>query len=241
MIKKILPQGLKSFIRKKILGVDVTTYFFSQGGEDAILLAVFDYVLKIQNGFFVDVGAYHPIKGSNTFLLYQNGWKGINIEPNIAMAAEFKRIRKRDINLHVGISKSADKQDYYIVDGNSTMNSFSLENIERLGLKDSIKQKIKIDTYPLEDIFQKYVQEKEIDFLNIDTEGYEMEVLESNDWKKFIPKVIAIEQNNIFSLADVLESTVNIYLQQRGYIAFAKNLILKDVSTVFYIQKRLIK
>lgn len=241
MIRKILPGRLKALIRRKLLGVDITTYFFSQGGEDAILLALFEHVLKINEGFFVDVGAYHPTKGSNTFLLYQKGWKGINIEPNVAMTAEFNRVRKRDINLQIGISRLAAKQLYYVLDGNSTMNSFSLENIERLGLKEAVKQKIEIETYPLSFIFQKYIQGDEIDFLNIDTEGYEMEVLESNDWGKYVPKVIAIEQNNIFSLSDVLESTVNNYLTQFGYIAFAKNLIIKDVSTVFYIQKKLIR
>jgi FkbM family methyltransferase len=240
MIRKILPDGLKALLRRKILGVDVTTYFFSQGGEDAILIALFEYVLKIKEGFFVDVGAYHPTKGSNTFLLYRKGWKGINIEPNVAVTAEFNRIRKRDINLQIGISRSATKQLYYVVDGNSTMNSFSLENIERLGLKEAIKERIEIETYPLGFILHKYVQDGEIDFLNIDTEGYEMEVLESNDWGKYVPKVIAIEQNNIFSLTDVLESTVNNYLVQLGYVAFAKNLIIKDVSTVFYIQRKLI-
>ncbi len=240
MIKKIIPQNLKSFIRRKILGADITTYFFSQGGEDAILLATFKYVLNIQQGFFVDVGAYHPTKGSNTFLLYRDGWKGINIEPNIKFIGEFERLRKRDINLQIGISRSVSKQNYYILSDDSTMNSFSMENIERLGLKESITQTIQLETFPLEFIFEKYLENSQVDFLNIDTEGFEMEVLQSNNWQKFRPKVIAIEQNNIFSLSDVIESEVNKYLTQLGYLAFAKNLIVKDVSTVFYIQKQLL-
>jgi hypothetical protein len=92
----------------------------------------------------------------------------------------------------------------------------------------------------LEFIFEKYLEKRQVAFLNIDTEGFEMDVLQSNNWQKFRPKVIAIEQNSIFSLSDVIESEVNKYLTQLGYLAFAKNLIVKDVSTVFYIQKQLL-
>jgi FkbM family methyltransferase len=239
MIKKLMPSGLKKYLRKKLLGVEVATYFFSQGGEDAILMGVFDYVLKLNNGFFVDVGAYHPHKGSNTFLLYRRGWNGINIEPNPVLFKEFETHRTRDINLQIGISKAAGLMDYYVIEGTPSMNSFSLENIERLGMKSQVTQTLRLPVLPLKEVFDKHLEGKNIDFLNIDTEGYEMEVLESNDWEKYKPSVIAIEQNNIFSLQDVLTSRVNEYLSGQGYIAFAKNLIVKDVATVFYIKNDL--
>ena len=64
-------QKLKRYFRKIILGHDISTYFFSHAGEDAILQAIFSKKLaKKEKGFYIDIGAYHPFNASNTYLFY---------------------------------------------------------------------------------------------------------------------------------------------------------------------------
>lgn len=236
-IKKIIPSGVRQMIRSKILGVDINTYFYSQAGEDAILYAIFKYVIRKEKGFYVDVGAYHPKKASNTLLLYREGWQGINIEPNPELIREFFKHRKRDINLQIGISASASQSKYYMLKSIPSMNTFSYENLERLGLKNEISGILQLETIPLGEVFTRHIPGQEIDLLNIDTEGYEMEVLSSNDWDRFNPKVISVEQNELQTLEDVLHSEVNSFLEKKGYVAVAKNFVIKDVATVFYIKR----
>jgi FkbM family methyltransferase len=236
--RRILPSDLKSFIRKRILGIEIDTYYYSQCGEDAILNSIFEYIIKKEKGFYIDVGAYHPYKGSNTYLFYKKGWKGINIDPNPFSIELFKKYRPGDINLVMGIAKNQGELNYHIIDEKSTMNSFSEENLKRLGLIGYVKEIKKIPTYPLSFIADKYLPVKEkIDFLNIDAEGFEMEVLESNNWNKIYPLVIAIEQNDVLTFEDVLSSDVCHYLKQKNYQVVSKNIIVKDVATVIYLRQ----
>ena len=83
--------------------------YYSQSGEDIIIGNFFQNKNK---GFFVDVGAYHPKHYSNTYLLYKNGWRGINIEPNPASIKLFNKYRKNDINLQTGVLNE-NKEAYY--------------------------------------------------------------------------------------------------------------------------------
>lgn len=73
---------------------------YSQNGEDILLEAIF---YKQQKGFYVDVGAHHPIKYSNTFLLYKRGWRGINIDAMPGSMKTFAKYRKGDINIECGV------------------------------------------------------------------------------------------------------------------------------------------
>ena len=138
----------------------------------------------------------------------------------------------------MGIARNQGELDYYILDEKSTMNSFSEVNLKRLGLINNVKEVRKIPTYPLSYVADEYLTNgQEVDFLNIDAEGFEMEVLESNKWDKIYPSVIAIEQNDVLSFEDVLGSTVCQYLRQKNYLAVSKNVIIKDVATVIYVRR----
>jgi FkbM family methyltransferase len=238
IVNKILPNNFKRYLRKKILGVDLDTYSFSQCGEDAIINSIFQYVKKKDKGYYIDIGAYHPTKGSNTYLLYKLGWRGINIDPNPHSINIFNRERPDDINLLMGISKEQKILDYYLIDEKSTMNSFSKDNLKRIGLLDKVKEVRKIQTFPLSYVSEKYINNQEkVDFLNIDTEGMELEILESNNWEKISPDVIAIEQNNVLTFDDVMVSEVCKYLKSKNYSPVAKNIIIHNVATVIYLKQ----
>lgn len=201
--------------------------YYSQSGEDIIL----SKLLTGKHGFYVDVGAFHPQHYSNTALLYKRGWRGINIDPNPESIALLKMYRRRDINLCVGVSREAKEMDYFIFNQKSC-NTFSVAQKEKMEKRKYIKllETRKIACLPLAQILENNVPlETKIDFMNVDVEGFDIEVLESNDWQKFSPQVIAVEDVD-FSVEAPERSRVYQFLKNKGYTIFGftgMTLILK--------------
>jgi len=232
MFKKI-----KKIIRS-LIGLRNDTDYYSQGGEDAIVFNTFTYLIPVKNGFYIDIGAYHPFKHSNTYLLYKAGWKGINIDPRPGSKALFNHYRRRDINIEAGIAANDGKMIYYMLDDISTMNTFSKDNLERNDLLNKVTKTVDVSVFTLNSLLQQYPHVKTVDYLNIDAEGFEMEVLSGLDFSLFAPRLISIEQNDILNFEDVLSSVVAKYLISKGYSPYAKNILLSNVSTVFYIHNQ---
>ena len=120
-LKKILK---KSFLWRFISSVKYKypnikpKYSYSQLGEDLIL----DFFLKGKgSGFYVDVGAYHPINLSNTYKFYKRGWSGINIEPNYTKFRLFEEQRSKDINLNIGIGGASLKAQFFVFDADARL------------------------------------------------------------------------------------------------------------------------
>jgi FkbM family methyltransferase len=153
------------------------------------------------------------------------------------MKTLFDRERPGDINVNAGVAASDGELTYYIVAEGSTMNSFSESNLRRLGLLESVQRKEKIAVFRLDNLLKQYPHITEIDYLNIDAEGYELEILRGINFESHAPKIISIEQNEVVSLTDVDSSEVREFLSGKGYIAIAKNVILRDVATVFYVRE----
>lgn len=190
-----------------------------QEAEHVILERIFNKFNKY-NGFYIDVGAHDPIRFSNTYKLYNSGWNGINVEPNKKTFKRFLRFRKRDINLNLAVSDKKNLTFYKFEE--SALNTTSLKTIKlRKSQGYNCIDKENIECLTLNEIFFKYRRNRSIDFLNIDTEGTELEILKTNDWKKFRPKVIICEildQN----IQTILKHKTTKYLINRGYVVFAK-------------------
>jgi FkbM family methyltransferase len=173
-------------MNKKI--TELTTY--AQNREDLYLYAL---LCDVKKGLYVDVGANHEELHSVTKMFYEIGWKGINIDPNPNLIGEYKSKRSRDVNLNIALgSKNGEMifREYPEHDGLSTLS----EEIKNLNSKNNIPFKdytVKVTT--LEDIFTKHCSNKVIDFLKVDVEGHELEVLKGNNWKKFKPRVVTFE------------------------------------------------
>ena len=245
-IKKILPPGLKARLRKWVIGHEISTYYFAQSGEDSILHALFSDILKRDitgyKGFFVDIGAYDPVKFSNTYFFYLNGWSGINVDPCPGSKKLFDLQRPRDINIEAGISLAEGPLTYYFIDEHSTMNTFSKAYLELNGLIPYVQKEIPINTMRLSTLFEKYLPKgQEMDLLNIDAEGFDLEILQSNDWQKYRPKVICAELSPVKTMSDVLQNETYDYLSALDYVAVSKNYITHQVSSVIFIDKSLLK
>ena len=169
--------------------------------------------------------------------MYINGWNGINIDACPGSMNKFNKVRKRDINLELGIGQKEETITYYLVAENSTMNSFSKENLEKIGMLGKVKKEIQVPVVPLYKVLEQYENKFDtIDLLNIDVEGLDLEVVKSNDWNKYRPKVIVIELDS-HSIDDLKDNKTAQYLCSLDYEIVAKNVVLYDVASVIFVDK----
>lgn len=195
--------------------------YYGQLGEDVVLGHIF---LKEKKGFYVDVGAYHPMHYSNTYLLHKKGWTGINIDPNPSSIFLFNIHRRKDVNLNYGVGEKEENRRYFIFNHQSC-NTFSSDQKDLMLKKSFIKliKETPIRCLPLQKILDKHASGKEIDFLNVDVEGMSMEILRSLDWNKARPRVICVEDDDFdFLKKDDFGSEVFSFLFQRSYVLYAK-------------------
>lgn len=186
---------------------------WSQEGEDLILTRYFSQ----RGGCFIDVGAHHPYRYSNTYRLYRKGWRGVNIDPLPGMKLLFDSERPEDINIECAISTQEGKAHYYMFNL-PQLNTFSKQNADLQKEKWPLKEIKSLNVYRLDQILKEIDFAKKIDLLSIDVEGLEMEVLKSNDWDKYIPKVIVVENLNSE------DNSVDKYLNGLGYKRFANTI-----------------
>lgn len=184
---------------------------------------------KHYKGFYIDVGAHHPYRYSNTVHFYQNGWCGINVEPTPGAIRLFNLFRKRDINLNIGIDIEPGVLPFYCFN-EPALNSFDKKIAENKAVttKYRITNVIEIRTLPLSQILDRHLPlGQKIDFLNIDAEGFDLQVLKSNDWTRYIPLFIMVEVG--ITLDNLTGSEIYNYLTARDY-----ELVAKTSRTSFF-------
>jgi FkbM family methyltransferase len=216
--------------QRMLLGYDSYAPSFSSAGEDMILRHIIGS--DKMNGFYVDVGAYHPVHFSNTYFFYTNGWRGINIEARPGSRDLFEKIRPRDVNLELGIAAKKGELTYYLISEDSTMNSFSREFLEHLGMLGEVKQEIPVAVFPLSEVLSSHVPEgQEIDFMTVDVEGHDLEVLQSNDWSRYRPKFVVVEDKE----TDPGNSDIARFMKEQSYKICAQNaIILGKLNEYFF-------
>jgi len=186
---------------------------YSQFGEDLIINNFFKNFV----GKYVDIGCYHPIKYNNTLLLYEKGWTGINIDLNQTSIDLFNVVRKNDLNILACLSDKEEEVVVYFDNKFSALNSIYTKNLDKFGIKDFKKIKVKTK------IFSNLVKDN-FDFLNIDCEGNDYKILRSIDLKKYNPKLICIEISSKEDKKSILE-----YLNTYTY----ELIEVKDLSYIF--------
>lgn len=230
-IKKILPRRLikgMQYLRKIYTDV-YALKSYSQEGEDMILRRIFE---NKEVGFYIDVGAHHPKRFSNTHYFYKKGWNGINIDAMPNSMKAFDRLRRRDINIEAAISDERSMLIYYefnetALNGFSKPMSLMRNELENYSIVDSYP----ITTKTLDEVLDTFTKEipEEIDFITIDVEGFDFNVLRSLDLNKYRPKFILIEILS-HSLLEVLSNDITVYLKGYNYKVYAKTF-----NTVFFI------
>lgn len=190
---------------------------FSQEGEDKFLLGYFkDRV----NGFYIDVGAFHPYRINNTYLLYKKGFKGINIDISATSIDFFDLARPDDVNLNVGASDKFEEKIFFSKKNLSFHNTLSKSLAESHIQTEPFKKKYSILCKTLDEIIEKTKFSNEIiDFLNIDAEGYDYQVLLGLNLKRYKPEVICIEISPLVDKKNEHYKDTRIYehLLKHGY------------------------
>ena len=184
--------------------------FYGQEAEDIALKRI---VPRGVNGFYVDVGCFHPIKYNNTYFFYKQGWRGINIDIDPIKIKGFNWVRKEDTNIVRAVSGEKGEIKYWTNGFYSLVNT--LEGDARNDEYEYIQKTAQADT--LSNIIDstKY-KDRQIDLLSIDAEGHDMVVLKSLDMERYQPKVIVFE-TNAGELKNVLKSDVYKYLTALDY------------------------
>jgi len=204
---------------------------YSQEGEDMILQRIFE---NQPCGFYVDVGAHHPKRFSNTYFFYKKGWRGINIEAMVGSRQLFNKMRPRDINIEKAVSNEIETLTYYIFN-EPALNGFSkdLSSMREEGTEYRVIKKIQMQTTTLAAILDKHLPKNQpIDFLSIDVEGLDLKVLLSNNWETYRPSLILVEVLNS-SIEKIQNNEEYSFLKTKGYFAFAKSvntLIFKRID-----------
>lgn len=162
---------------------------YAQNFEDVILERIFK---NKKSGFYVDVGACHPVYDSVTYHFYLKGWSGINIEPQPKLFLELEAMRERDTNLRVCVGAQPGRETLYVTRnvGTSTLNQSLAENYRR---DLNIDEELTVELVTLDQIWSDCVGDQQVDFMKIDVEGFEKDVLSGADFSRVAPSILVIE------------------------------------------------
>ena len=208
---------------------------YSYGSVDLLL----EHIFKNQShGFYIDVGCQHPVMNNNTYLLYKKGWNGINIDLDKKNIDLFNFYRKRDLNLNFAISSQEGERDLFFYHDKSAINTVekSVANYQRAQVKEIKKVKTKTLNSIIEN--SKF-NNLTIDFVSIDVEGHELDVIKGFDLKKYKPKVVIIEFLDLslkkleiknLNIKNFLKSEIYQYMVDKNYTLV--NLIHSDLVFV---------
>lgn len=238
MKSKLVQKIINIFTGKKDNNEKYAKLSFSQDGEDIVLSS---YILNDKpydyKGFYIDIGALHPERFSNTKIFYQKGWRGINIDGTPESMLPFKKQRPDDINIEAVMSDNTEEILYYTF-MEPALNSFNKELVKKyLATGYKLKETIKICPQRINHILDKYMPPaQKIDFITIDTEGADEKIIKDIDYDKYSPDYFIIEECEFIN-SDFAEykdkSSIYQFLSDKNYIVVAKtmrSIIYKKVT-----------
>ena len=204
---------------------------FARSGDDVQLMKLIN---NSKPGVYVDIGSWHPKIASNTYYFYLRNWKGICVDPNPKLKEEYNSLRPKDIFINAGVGTEAGNLEYYMF-SESSMNTFSLDFIQKNKLESKIVNTLKVPVLSLKEILDKYISPSDrLDFFDIDVEGFDLDVLKSNDWELYKPKIIVIESD--LSIEMDIESDIVTYLKSVNYRLLGKSIIKGNLGNLFLIK-----
>ncbi|MHB1330556.1 MAG: FkbM family methyltransferase [Minisyncoccota bacterium] len=205
---------------------------FSGAGEDLIMN---DILLKhgVKKPSYIDIGSHHPVFGNNTYFFYRNGGRGVLVEPNESLCKISKSKRSADIVVNAGVGRSDSEADYYAFKRN-TRNTFSGD--EALAWEKTSGEKAKTSKrsiVSLDSLIKDCCGVRTPDLISIDTEGFELEILNGFSWK-LRPKIFCVETAS--SSEGRRSSEMNTIMTEHGY-----ELCSETPVNAIYVDKNLKK
>jgi FkbM family methyltransferase len=208
---------------------------YAQQGEDLVMQAVFER-LGIARPRYLDIGAFHPSIGSNTFWFYVRGSRGVLVEPNPPMAALLRKARPEDVVLDVGVSVDARTEaDYYVLRDRPQLNTFSREQADRYVAEagpGTIEAVVRLKLRAVNEILAEHFADAPPDLLSIDVEGLDLPLLQTLDFSRHRPAVVCVE-TLVYGTSEQREPTHEL-LRGLGYAVRAGTF----VNTIFVDERR---
>jgi FkbM family methyltransferase len=221
-----LSAGVRAIRRQpSSLGPDewrAVRFSYSHYAEDLIVLHLLERHGGGPKGVYVDVGAFDPVLFSNTLLLRQHGWRGVNIEPNPDRLERFRKARPEDTNVCAAIGED-EREVIYLHYPTEGTNRFVLPGeADRANVRgEAPVRETPIRTVTLNGLLAKSLPDgARIDFLNVDCEGQDLAVLRGLDWSRWKPAVVAVE-----AYSDPDREAVRALLTREGYTQVAQTIL----------------
>ena len=229
MLPNVLLRKLRSRVSQALR--DDVKISYSQCGEDLIVRYVFD-MLNIANPTYLDIGAHDPTYLSNTKLFYDAGSRGVNVEPDPSLFAAFVAKRPLDVNLNVGVADRAGVLPFVVMIP-PTLNTFSRESadaaVEEGNGGVSIEKVVDIQVRTIDDIIARHLPGGP-DFLSVDVEGLDLEILKSLNYARHRPKVICVETLTFAcGTKGAKVPEIGAWLESQGYFLYADTYL----NTIF--------
>lgn len=190
--------------------------FFGFSAEDQVIQTLLGYP---EMGYYVDVGCNQPVRFSNTFAFYLRGWKGLTIDANFRLVELHRRVRPRDTSICCAVSDT-EKTVVFTECQEDLLSSISAESATESRSEVPIASQKKMRTRSLNSIFMEHSVPTEFDFLSIDVEGYDYEVLLGINLAEYRPRMIVIEMKG-FRFENLQSDPICTYLKENGYMLVA--------------------
>ncbi|HEU4357492.1 MAG TPA: FkbM family methyltransferase [Xanthobacteraceae bacterium] len=189
------------------------TISYAQRFEDLHLMRCFG---GRHTGFYIDIGSGHPVYDNASFAFYLEGWRGVTVEPNPSLARLSRAVRPRDHHVEALLGAAVGEATFYLVKdfhGLSTMIETHARAAQTQFGKSS--QAIEMPVTTLKELCRRHAPPV-FEFLKVDVEGAEQEVLLNGDWQSFRPKVVVAEALAPYTLAPAWP-TWEPFLAKQGY------------------------
>ncbi|MEO1475590.1 MAG: FkbM family methyltransferase [Pseudomonadota bacterium] len=211
--------GLATRLRADLMGRGVHSY--AQCGEDVFLV---NECYLPDRGTYVDIGAGHPYFGSNTFLFYRRGWQGLTIDPNPDHGRLHRIVRPDDTFLELGVATKASELEYFRFT-NPDFNTFDSNARDRaISNNGKLTGSTRIPVRPLVDILGEHGVTEAFDLLSVDCEGLDLDVLNSNDWMRFRPRIVLVEDlpsvEDPFQVTEVHKTMTQVDYRRRATVGY---------------------
>lgn len=202
---------------------------YAQCGEDLIIQFIFRY-LGLHQMTYLDIGAHDPTLINNTYLFYTLGYRGVLVEPNVALSGRLREVRPEDTTLVAGIGVTAAREaDYYLMT-ESSWNTFSKEEaehqVEATKGRVSIKEVVKVPLLDINDVMDEHFKGAP-EFVSIDAEGLHLALLKAIDYQRFRPRAICVE--TLVSGTNLTIPEIPAFMEQQGYVERGRSF----VNTIF--------
>ena len=221
--------ALRALLRFRYNISDNCRISYSQSGEDLIIDQIF-ITLGREQISYLDLGANHPTRFSNTYLFYLRGGHGVCVEPDPLLQPLFRKWRGRDKLLTCGVGLDKGEADFYIMTSN-TLNTFSKEEADRYqGYgRQKIERVIKLPLKPVNEILSEHFETCP-NLISLDIEGMDFQILRSLEFGKWRPEVFCIEtltyteDKTEQKLPEIIE-----FMKRHGYMVYGDTYI----NTIF--------